>query len=53
VLFDSKNPHDIESKLASAPGLIIELFSHVVESHKKRKENRLKRVTFSTVEDVP
>ena len=53
VLFDNKDPHAIERQLASAPGLIIELFSHVVDQTKRRKRTRLNRVTFSTVEDVP
>lgn len=53
VLFDNKDEHDIEKQLASVPGLLIDLFSHVVEQNKKRKRNRMNRVTFSTVEDVP
>lgn len=43
---------EIEQKLASVPGLIISIFSHIAEQRKNRTRNRLGRVTFSNVEEV-
>ena len=42
---------EIETKLASVPGLIISLFQGI-EQQKSKRRNRLGRVTFSTVEEV-
>ena len=50
VLIESTG-EEIETKLASVPGLIISLFQGI-EQQKSKRRNRLGRVTFSTVEEV-
>ena len=51
VLFDTREPSEIEQKLASEPGLLISLFTHMHEQRKRRR-NKNNRVTFSTVEEI-
>ena len=51
ILFDTREPTQIEEKLASEPGLLISLFTHMHEQRKRRR-NKSNRVTFSTVEEI-
>ncbi len=51
ILVESGTDVKLEQKLASVPGLIISLFTHITERTRK-KRNKMGRVTFSNVDEV-